>query len=208
MAEPRGRERLLLPAGTRLLHIGPPKTGTSALQAAANRSRPALYESGVLYPGTRKNHRIEFCAFMGQPDSLISVSGDGRTASGASRAEATRVPPKSEWTSLMADIEAEPSKRVLVSHESAASASAPMARKFVDRLGGERVHVVITLRSPSAMLPSRWVERLKSGESDTFEEWLARVYGRAQPPISESCGARSTWRAWWSAGPTPRDPRT
>lgn len=139
----------------------------------------------MLYPGTRKNHRIEFCAFMGMPDPLISVSGDARTSLGASRAEATRVPPTSEWTSLMADIEAEPSRRVLVSHESAASASAPMARKFVDQLGDGRAHVVITLRSPAAMLPSRWVERLKSGASVTFEDWLARVYGRTRPPIPE-----------------------
>ncbi|MEN5072959.1 hypothetical protein ABE437_04005 [Isoptericola cucumis] len=85
----------------------------------------------------------------------------------------------------MADIEAEPSRRVLVSHESAASASAPMARKFVDQLGDGRAHVVITLRSPAAMLPSRWVERLKSGTSVTFEDWLARVYGRTRPPIPE-----------------------
>lgn len=120
---------------------------------------------------------------MGLPDSLVGVSGAGSTSVGASRHEATRVPPKAAWETLMAAIEAEPAKRVLVSHESAASASAPMARRFVERLGRDRVHVAITVRSPAAMLPSRWAERLKSGASDTLEEWLARVYGRTQPPI-------------------------
>ncbi|HET7303505.1 MAG TPA: hypothetical protein VFJ12_03010 [Segeticoccus sp.] len=186
MSESEGRQSLLLPPGTRLLHIGPPKTGTSTLQSAARSSRKELYAAGVHYPGHRKNHRREFCALMGRADPLIGLSSGRSTPRGATRAQATGVPPMAEWTSLLADIESEASKRILLSHESAATAPTSLARKFIRQLGPDRVHVAITLRPPSAVLPSRWIERLKGGASDTFEEWLARVYGEAGKPISDS----------------------
>src|SRR6478609_10604574 len=45
----------LLPAGTRLIHIGHPKSGSTALQVAFARERTGLAEHGVVYPG--RGHR-------------------------------------------------------------------------------------------------------------------------------------------------------
>lgn len=42
---------LLLPPGTRLLHIGPHKTGTTALQVALSKARANLESQGVRYLG-------------------------------------------------------------------------------------------------------------------------------------------------------------
>ena len=41
----------LLEPGTRLLHIGPHKTGTTAVQGALHLARERLAAEGVVYPG-------------------------------------------------------------------------------------------------------------------------------------------------------------
>ena len=42
---------VLLELGTRLLHIGPHKTGTTAIQGALHLARERLTAEGVVYPG-------------------------------------------------------------------------------------------------------------------------------------------------------------
>ncbi|HEY4377379.1 MAG TPA: hypothetical protein VGM93_09480, partial [Acidimicrobiales bacterium] len=48
-----------LPANAILVHIGPHKTGTTALQSMLDRGRSAMAEHGVLYPGTKGAHHDE-----------------------------------------------------------------------------------------------------------------------------------------------------
>lgn len=164
-------ESFKLPSGTRALYIGPPKSGTTALQAAASAARDELYEHGVVYPGTGESHHREIYAFMGRRDRR------GKSARGrVTRRDIGRAPARSEWAALMDEIRAEPSRRVLISHESAARATRRMARRFVDELGADRIHVIITLRQPADVLPSRWSELVKEGMTDTFDGWLRRLY--------------------------------
>src|ERR687890_430374 len=47
-----------LPAGTRLLHIGPHKTGTTTVQAAFHQNRAALAAQGVHYAGSTGHPRV------------------------------------------------------------------------------------------------------------------------------------------------------
>jgi hypothetical protein len=170
---------LLLPAGTRLLHIGPPKTGTSALQYALHRARQVLLANDVLYPGTEVNHYRAVYAFMGRRD--LRNPGARR----AWRSQLGRVPPMTEWSDLMREVDAEPHRRVVISHEAISRSSTAMARAFVQQLGPDRTHIVITLRPPARLLPSRWSELVKEGATDdTFDEWLRRVYGRSRRPVS------------------------
>src|SRR5207249_2973145 len=49
------RAKLLLPEGTRLVHIGPPKTGTTAVQGAFHARRREVLAQGVRYAG-RSRH--------------------------------------------------------------------------------------------------------------------------------------------------------
>ena len=54
-----------LVGGEVLLHIGPPKTGTTALQHSLAQARPQLKAQGVLYPGKRFSHWTPSCSALG-----------------------------------------------------------------------------------------------------------------------------------------------
>ena len=43
--------------GALLLHIGPYKTGTTAIQQALHDARPSLRERGIIYPGKSRRQR-------------------------------------------------------------------------------------------------------------------------------------------------------
>ncbi|HVX54627.1 MAG TPA: hypothetical protein VHA72_09020, partial [Nocardioides sp.] len=71
-----GLDDLLLPPGSRLVHIGPHKTGTTAVQAAfdANRARIAAY--GVRYAGSRRQAyrpALALTGLRGQRGSVIEA---------------------------------------------------------------------------------------------------------------------------------------
>ncbi len=176
MSDTEDRDPLTLPEGTRLFYVGLPKTGTTSLQEAASAARETLYKYGVYYPGTGRNHRAEVRAFMRTPDWLVDRVGGEPMRPGATFPEASRVPPRSQWTALMDDIDRTPSNRVFITHEQAAAATDEEAVAFVDELGRGRTHIVITLRSVSEVLVSRWIETLKEGETATFEDWLEALY--------------------------------
>lgn len=165
-----------LPEGTRVFYIGPPKTGTTSLQEAARAARETLYEHGVYYPGTGRNHRAEIHALMEEPEPIVDKVADRPMPPGITRPEADRIPPRTLWTDLMEDIDAKPSTRVMVTHEHAATASDDEAATFVRELGKGRTHVVLTLRPVQEMLVSRWIENLKEGMAAPFERWMEAVY--------------------------------
>ncbi len=65
-ARPLDDAGLRLPPGSILVHVGPFKTGSSALQMALHSRRAELREHGVLYPGTTYRPRREIAAVMGR----------------------------------------------------------------------------------------------------------------------------------------------
>ncbi|QDP96893.1 hypothetical protein FOE78_14070 [Microlunatus elymi] len=176
-------DELLLPERTRLLHIGPMKTGTTSVQAAASARRDQLLAHGVRYPGNDFNHRRQFGALMGwsvdtwrrsdrlRPD-LLDVATSG-------------VPSKKVWSRLRAEIDGDQDRRIFLSHEFASQADDAIAERIVDAVG-DRVHVCITLRAPGLIVPSLWSQEIRDDAlTEPLEEWLRRFYGRsAQHPIS------------------------
>lgn len=170
---------LLLPQRSRLLYIGPPKTGTTALQESARGARSTLYEYGVYYPGSGRNHKKAIQAFMRR-----KTKADRSLSRRVDVSSKTKAPPLNQWKKLMADIDSEPDRRILISHEFAGEADAESAADFVDELGPERTHIVITLRPLHAMLASRWNQSIKDGLTDSLDEWLKRYYEYSDRPIS------------------------
>jgi hypothetical protein len=158
-------ETSALPERTRLFHVGIPKSGTTSLQVAAAANRRDLLRQGVLYPGDKVNQRGAVLGFMGR--SWGWDKGGAKT------------PPQKRWDALMAEIEADESRRVFFGHEFAAEANKETARGFVESIG-ERCHVLITLRSFGAILPSAWQQFVKAGTTTGFDDWLRAVL--ADPP--------------------------
>ncbi len=151
-----------LPARARLFHIGPPKTGTTSLQAAAAVRRAELLENGVRYPGKATSQRRAIAAFTGRHVGYIG------------KASGSEVRARLAWDDLMAEIKADTERRIWFGHEFAAGASAAQVADFAAELG-PRLHVVITLRSFTRMLPSIWQENNKAGNSISFDDYVKRV---------------------------------
>ena len=146
-----------LPEHSRLLHIGLMKTGTTAIQRAASARRRQLLSQGVLYPGSRYNHRQAALALMRRRSS-----GAGADA------------PHDEWERLRVEIDDEPQRKVLVSNEFICGADDTTAQRFLDDLG-PRTHVVVTVRNVASVLPSLWQQYVKSGSTWDLESFLRIV---------------------------------
>lgn len=155
----------VLPPRARLLHIGVPKTGTTALQQAAANNRESLLRHGVRYPGNAVSHRFEVAALMGR-DTLWTARGP-------------MFPERNAWRKLRAEIDADPQRRALVSHEYASASTDQQAALFREELGPD-LHVVVTVRNYAELLGSRWQQYIKSGLVLSFTDWLAGVL--AEPP--------------------------
>jgi hypothetical protein len=145
-----------LPPGAIVLHVGPPKSGTTTIQAVASRNREKLLAAGVRYPGSTFNHRIQISALMGRQTGW----GDG-----------ARQQPLSHWQRLVDEVRSETERRILLSSEFVSECDDDQAARFRAELGPD-LHVVVTLRCYAEMLASGWQEYVKTGSPRTLDTWL------------------------------------
>ena len=155
--------------GSRLLHIGPHKTGSTAIQGALHLARERLAAEGVVYPGQGRQPLWPILAVTGQPALL-----------GGPR------PKISYWDNLVRDVRAAGAQRVVLSSEFFAEADDAAARRVVADLGGARVHVVVTLRCLTRILPSQWQQYLQNGFHFGYLEWLDGIL--SDPPRTPTPG--------------------
>jgi hypothetical protein len=141
-----------------LLHIGPHKTGTTAIQQAFAAARPQLREQGIVYPGYTGQHRMPALAVTG----TRGVVG-------------LRPPKIEEWDRFVGDVQAARRRRVVVSAESFVEADDTVAERVVRELGGDRVRVVMTLRPLAKILPSAWQQMVRNRLRSTYDDWLDEV---------------------------------
>jgi len=146
---------LTLAAGARLLHIGPHKTGTTAIQGAFNLARGRLAAHGVVYAGADRQPMRATLAVTGRPAML----GESR-------------PDMAYWDKLVRDVREAGDQRVVISSEFFDDADDAVARRVVADLGGPRVHVVATLRPLARVMPSQWQQYLQNGLRTPYLEWL------------------------------------
>ena len=131
----------LLPVGSRILHIGPHKTGTSSLQAAFYASRAKAAAQGVYYASEGRHGMAAALAGLGLASPW---SNEGKP------------PPRWKWTRMLAQIRASSADRVLISSEFFSDGEPDGIRRVIDELDRERVQVVVTLRPLARILPSQW----------------------------------------------------
>src|SRR5256884_3687714 len=185
---------VLLEPGTRLLHIGPHKTGTTAIQGALHLARERLAAEGVVYPGRGRQPLWPILAVTGQP----ALRGGPR-------------PEISFWDNLVREVRevrAAGDQRVVLSSEFFAEADDATARRVITDLGGARVHVVVTLRSLTRILPSQWQQYLQNGFDFRYLEWLEGLL--SEPPRTPTPGFWRRYRhdalvARWAAENGPEN---
>jgi len=156
------------PAGSRVLHIGAPKTGTTAIQAAQGQLRAAAVDGGVKHSVTIPGNPLE------QARAALTVMGRSTGWAGDMQA----VPAK-YWTRLVQRTR-ESSATVFISSEYLCEADRPTIRRIADELADGDVRVVMTLRPLARILPSAWQQYLKSGHELPYQRWLKAVL--ADPP--------------------------
>ena len=152
-----------LPAGTRLLHIGPHKTGTTSIQGALFAAKDQLPAHGVEFPGHTRHPMEAALAACARP----AMMGD-------------TVPTDQHWTKLLQQVEATGKRTSVISSEFFADAEddATVAR-IVEQLGGERVHILVTLRPLAKIMPSQWQQYVQNGLRLGYEDWLRHMLKKA-----------------------------
>lgn len=162
-----------LPDGAVLLHIGPYKTGSTAIQQALFDQRAVLAEHGVYYPDAWRR-------LFREGHSLMRWAPRG-----------TSVPPESVWDDFAAGIRAR-TERVCISTEDFGRLRRPdRAHQIVTDLGADRVHVLAVARAYHRLLPSHWQERVKSTETLPYDAWLHQVL--------EGDDGQAAHRSFWTS---------
>jgi hypothetical protein len=157
-----------LPPGARLLHIGPHKTGSSAIQGALHAARERLATQGVIYPGRGRQTLWPILAVTGQPPLRGEPSPD-----------------IAWWDRLARDIRTAGDQRVVLSSEFFAEADDATAARVVADLG-PGVHVVVTLRPLIRIMPSQWQQYIQNGYRFGYMEWLEGIL--SDPPRTPTPG--------------------
>jgi hypothetical protein len=153
--------------GTRLVHFGFHKSGTTAIQEAFVDARDRLATSGVAYPktGGQRHHG----------KSALGLAGMhyGWRSTGVSYEEAF-------WTDLLTEVEGYGDRTVVISSEHLAQVGPGTIRRIASDLGPRPVHAVATVRPLERILPSSWQQYVKGGLALPYIAWLEKVL--ADPP--------------------------
>ncbi|MFG2787273.1 hypothetical protein [Streptomyces sp. NPDC048419] len=152
-----------LPPGTRLLHIGPHKTGTTSIQGALFAAQDQLPAHGVEFPGQTRHPMEAALAAVARPGMM----GDA-------------VPTERHWTKLVRQVRDTGDRTAAVSSEFFADADDDETiARIVEQLGGDRVHVLVTLRPLAKIMPSQWQQYVQNGLRMGYEDWLEHMLRKA-----------------------------
>lgn len=146
-----------LPDGSGMIHIGMPKTGTTALQSALHQARPRLRELGVRNVG-RGRHEMQ---------TALTAAGN--------LAPYWEDRWQDRWQELADSFRTSTARCTIWSSETLTQASPDRIQHIADQLGPD-VHVVLTLRPLAPLLASQWQEVLRRRGTDSLDAWLRRHF--------------------------------
>ncbi|MEV6053958.1 hypothetical protein [Streptomyces sp. NPDC052107] len=157
-----------LPPGTRLLHIGPHKTGTTAIQGALFAAKDRLPEFGAEFPAHTRHPMEAALAACARP----AMMGD-------------TVPTDRHWRRLLDQVAATGARTSVISSEFFADAQGDETiARIVEQLGGMgRVHVLVTLRPLVRIMPSQWQQYVQNGLRMGYADWLEHMLRK--PPYDK-----------------------
>ncbi|WP_327136963.1 hypothetical protein OG585_15200 [Streptomyces sp. NBC_01340] len=152
-----------LPPGTRLLHIGPHKTGTTSIQGALFAAKDAMAGHGVDFPAHSRHPMEAALAVCARPGMM----GDTK-------------PTEGHWKRLVDAVHATGRRTSVVSSEFFADAPDDESiARIVDGLGRDQVHVLGTLRPLAKIMPSQWQQYVQNGLRMGYEDWLEHMLRKA-----------------------------
>ena len=147
------------------VHIGPHKTGTTAIQDSLFCSQEVLKEKGFVYfaTGTHVSANSAVKAFARRLDRGV--------------AQRIRASVRSDdWAPIQSTLAKSPEKTVLLSAEQFADLNNQQVSNFVKALGGRPIRVVLTLRSLAEIIPSQWQQFVKRGAMPSLDEWTRELF--------------------------------
>jgi hypothetical protein len=142
-----------------VIHIGPPKTGSTTLQDALRDNRDDLKRAGIRYAGS---------GTQSSAAAMWATRRKDRTTG--------RQVPASAWKQLLKEINDSIESTVVVSSEWFAAATPAQIRTISQELPGAEYQIVIALRSLDRILPSRWRQNVIEGATYSFTEWLELIF--------------------------------
>lgn len=147
-----------IPEGSRLLHIGPAKTGTTTLQGALHTCREAMAEHDVMYAGSTRHSRTAMvgAAYTKVPEGYPSNA-------------------KRRWKNLAREVRNSDAKRIVISSEILARLSRERARLLLEDVGGT-TQLVLTMRPLAHILASRWQQSVQDEMSQSYSDWLHDLF--------------------------------
>jgi hypothetical protein len=140
------------------VHVGAPKTGTTYLQSVLWANRDLLAERGVLVPGGRRFAAFHAAQAIREVPWLADMPEGKRGV----------------WDDMQRRI-ADWQGSAVLSHEFLGSATRTQARAALAALSPAQVHVVLTARDYTAVLPAFWQESVKMGARRRLDPYAASV---------------------------------
>ncbi len=160
-----------VPEGTRLLHIGPHKTGTTTIQSAFWAARDAAAKQGVRYAGRSRHPSRAARAVVARPDTY---SNDP--------------PPISEWQRLVREMRNAREPRVVASSEFFAWATDDAIQRIAGDLGPDRIrnrgHPPATEQDPAVHVATERAGGDRDGVRPVGGAPAGRPWGRILDPPS------------------------
>ncbi|GAA4080650.1 hypothetical protein ACFFOS_08380 [Nocardioides kongjuensis] len=146
-----------LPDGSRFIHIGLPKTGTTALQGALDRARPELEALGA--------HNVNH----GRHEMRV-----GQVAAGG-LADFWQGTWERRWEELAKEFRESEARCTFWSSESLSHARGERISYLAEQLGAD-THVVVTLRPLAPLMVSQWQQWLRRRGTQSLEEWAQNQF--------------------------------
>lgn len=167
------------------VHAGFPKTGTTSLQASLAQARHVLLEQGILYPESRGSAQHSAAWALTQKTFGWQGRGGYRT-------------PEKDWNDLVNTVTVS-NDTVLLSSEFFSHTNLEQVTKFKADMGVLDTTVIFTMRSLAKILPSRYQQSLKKGNTWSYDEWLSDILQRDNPnPASLKFGNYSNTITRWA----------
>jgi hypothetical protein len=157
------------------VHIGPPKTGTTAVQLAAKQARDLLVNRAG----------IDYITSAGDKEHALHATLDligSRTLNAQDLANMKES--KGSWRRLKDSILKSQAESGFISSEALAAFNAEDIQQFKHELMPMAFHLIITTRSLLELIPSQWQQWVKGGEQEGLEQFVQRAIREYQSPAN------------------------